>query len=149
MEAGAEACRRVQQAVVEPLADLSQQGCHLLLGDGAATGADRRRQQVQPRNVGMLHDGGVQVAAVLGHVGKIHEGPVAEAQRQVQIPQADVAVQTQHLLAAEGQRGAGAGHEGGLARAALAGHHGDTLSRGCHGRPPYHIFVLTLPILLL
>ena len=92
----------------------------------------------------MLHHGGIQAAAVLGHVGKVHEGLVAEAQGQVQVPQSDVAVQAQHLLAAKGQRGAGARHEGGLSRAALAGHHGDTLSMGCHARPPYHIFVLNV-----
>ena len=79
----------------------------------------------------MRHYGGFQGAPFHGHVGKIHQRPVGESQSQIQIPQADVAVHAQHPSAALGQRGAHTSGEGGFPGAALAGHHGDTLSPHC------------------
>ena len=76
----------------------------------------------------MDRDGVVQVTDALGHVGEIHEGPVRQAQGQVQIPQADVAVQAQDLPSAHGQGRAYTRHKGGLAGSAFAGYHGDALS---------------------
>ena len=82
----------------------------------------------------MLHYGGGEGTASLGHIGKIHQGPVGKTQRQIQIPQSDVAVQTQHPPAALGQGGTYAGDEGGLSRAALTGDDGDARTLGCHGK---------------
>lgn len=39
-----------------------------------------------------------QGTAPLGHVGEVHQCPVAEAQGDVQIPQADVHIDAQHPL---------------------------------------------------
>ena len=87
----------------------------------------------------MADHGGLQGAAVLRHVGKIHQGPVRQAQGQVQIPQADVAVHTQHPLAAESQRGAYPCGEGGFSGAAFAGHHCNTLS--VHGTTSFQFLL--------
>ena len=38
------------------------------------------------------------------HIGKIHEGPVAHAQGQVQIPQTDIHIDTEDLVA-QGSQG--------------------------------------------
>ena len=76
----------------------------------------------------MDRHGVVQVADALGHVGEIHQGPVRQAQGQVQVSQADVAVQAEDLPSAHGQGRAHACHKGGLAGSALAGYHGDALS---------------------
>ena len=43
--------------------------------------------------------GGRQGTAPLGYVGEIHQRPVGEAQGQIQVPQANVAVQAQDLFA--------------------------------------------------
>ena len=84
----------------------------------------------------MLHHGGPQGTPPLGYVGEIHQRPVGEAQGQVQVPQAHVAVQAQNLFAGSGQRGAHAGGKGRLTRAAFAGYHGDALSPPFHTAPP-------------
>lgn len=76
----------------------------------------------------MGHHGGLQGAALQRHIGKIHQRLVRQAQRQIEIPQPDVAVHAQHAPAALGQRRADAGSQRGLAGAALAGHHRDALS---------------------
>ncbi len=56
----------------------------------------RRRQQIEIGNTGVRHHSRFQRAAVQRHIGKIHQRPVGKTQRQIQIPQTDVAVQTQH-----------------------------------------------------
>ena len=76
----------------------------------------------------MRHHSRFQRTAVQRHIGEIHQRPVRQSQGQIQIPQSDVAVHAQHLLAALGQRGANSGSQGGLTGAALAGHYRDTLS---------------------
>ena len=45
----------------------------------------------------------MQGAAALQHVGEVHQRPVAEPQRQIQVPQGDVTVQAQHPLPHVGQ----------------------------------------------
>ena len=45
----------------------------------------------------------MQGAAALQHVGEVHQRPVAEPQRQIQVPQGDIAVQAQHPLPHVGQ----------------------------------------------
>ena len=149
-EAHAQPRRRVQQAVVKPFPDVPEELCHLFLGRRAAPAADRRRQQKQSRQVGMLHHSRRQGTAVLGHIGEIHQRPVGEAQSQVQVSEAHITVQAQHPLAGLCQRGADAGGKGRLACAALAGYHGDALSPPFHGAPPltkicvllYHKFLI-------
>ena len=74
----------------------------------------------------MRHHSRFQRAAVQRHIGEIHQRPVRQTQGQIQISQSDVAVHTQHPLAALG--GADSGSQGGLTGAALAGHYRDTLS---------------------
>ena len=76
----------------------------------------------------MLHHGLREPAALLRHVGKVHQRPVGQAQSQIQVPQADVTVQAQHPLAHQGQGRAHTGGKGGLAGASLTGDDGDNLS---------------------
>ena len=76
----------------------------------------------------MGHSGLLQRAARRQHIGEVHQRTVTEAQRQIQIPQGDVAVHAKDVLAKGGQRQSGIGGEGCLAGAALAGDDGDDLS---------------------
>ena len=132
LKAGAQARRRVQQAEVISPADLLQEGGHLGLRHRAAPQPGRGGEEEEPWDFRMLHSGQVQGTAVLGHVGEIHQRPVGEAQGQVQVPQADVAVQTQDPAAGQCQRRAHSRRKGGFAGAALPGDHGDTLSPMFH-----------------
>ena len=92
---------------------------------------DRRVQQEQARQPGMFHRRLIQGTPPRDHVCEVHQRPVRQTHCQVQVPQTHVAVQAQNLLPPQGQGGPGPSREGGLARAALAGHHTDTLSAHC------------------
>ena len=59
---------------------------------------------------------------------EIHQGPVCQTQRQIQIPEANVTVQTQNPLAAEGQSLSHASSKGCFACSALTGYDGNALS---------------------
>jgi hypothetical protein len=76
----------------------------------------------------MIHYSGVQRAAALSHIGEIHEGPVRQTQRQIQIAEADVTVQTQNAAAAESQGLSYTGGKGCFARSAFTGNYGNALS---------------------
>ena len=118
----------VQQAEVVLYPDGAQKGCHLFPGHRLPPLADRSRQQGELCQLGVGHHRPFQGTALLGHVGKIHQSRVGKAQGNIQVPQADVAVHAQHPQAGQGQCRAHAGGKGGFSGAALAGHHGDTLS---------------------
>ena len=62
-------------------------------------------QQGQVGQIRMGNCRPCQGTAPLSHVGEVHQCPVAEAQGDVQIPQADVHVDAQHPLAQPGQTG--------------------------------------------
>ena len=97
--AGAQACRRVDEAVVELALRRPQQTVHVAAGEARPTQAHGGGEQVQVGQPGMGHSCLLQGAAPQGHVGEIHHRPVGEAQGQIQVPQANVAVQAQDLFA--------------------------------------------------
>ena len=102
---------RVDQAVVVPLPDLVGQGAHGLHGEPAPHRGQRRGQQRQLGVFPVGRRGFLQGAAALQHIGEIHGGAVRQAQRQIQIPQRNVAVQRQCGIAHGGQRQRYAGGE--------------------------------------
>ena len=113
-------------------ADLLQKGSHLGLRHRTAPQAGGGREQEQAGDLWMLHSGQIQRAAALGHIGEVHQRPVREPQCQIQVPQADVAVQAEDPAAGLCQRRADSGGKGCLSGAALSGHDGNALPRRLH-----------------
>ena len=121
METHPQPRRGVDQAVVVGLPDAVQQRFHLLRCNGHGPGRQGGCQQVQLGILGVLHHGILQRTSPGDDVGEVHQSPVAEPQCQIQIPQGDVAVQTQGMAPQRRQRQPHIGCKGGLACAALAG----------------------------
>ena len=124
----------VHQDVVVLLSGRAQEGLHPLLADARGQG-ERGGEEVEIFDHRVGHRRPLQGAAALQHVGEVHEGPIGEAQGDVQVAQADVHVDAQHPAAQGGQTGRDAPGQGGLSRATLTGrdHNG-----GTHSVPPVH-----------
>ena len=118
----------IHQAPVVLLPYLAGQSCQLPYRQGQRPVSHGCGQQVQRPVFLMGHHGLLQRAALRQHVGEIHQSPIAEPQRQIQVPQRDVAVHAQHVLVQRCQRQTGIGGEGCLTGASLAGDNGDDLS---------------------
>src|SRR5699024_3251075 len=90
-------------------------------------------KQGQVGQVRVGHGGPGQGTVPQGHVGKVHQRPVAESQRNIQVPKADVHVDAQHGFSQPGQTGGHSSGDRSLARPPFAGGDGDDSS---HGIPP-------------
>lgn len=115
---------RVDQDPVEGLAGLAQQRTEALLLHESVLLAHRGRQQEQARQGRMLRGVG-QLAEALRHVRERDSGLLGHAERDVEIPQADVGIDAQDALALSGKTGRDPGAERRFARAALAGNDGN------------------------
>ena len=62
-------------------------------------------EQGQVGQVRVGHGGPGQGTVPQGHVGEVHQRPVAESQRNIQVPKADVHVDAQHGFSQPGQTG--------------------------------------------
>ncbi len=132
LEAGPQSGGGVQKDVVKPLSGLPQQASHGLLSEAVGEGEGGGQQEKAP-NVGMLHRRPFQRAAPLEHVGEIHQRPVGQAQRQIQVPQPHVHVDAQRAVTQRGQTGGDRSGQGGLSRSPFSGGDGD---HGCHSQKP-------------
>lgn len=96
-EARADPGGRVDQDPVEGLAGLAQQRTEALLLHESVLLAHRGRQQEQARQGRMLRGVG-QLAEALRHVRERDSGLLSHAERDVEIPQADVGIDAQDAL---------------------------------------------------
>ena len=99
---------------------LEQEVQHGLLRNplGQREGGGEEKQSLY---LGMLHHRFFQRAPPLDHVGKVHQSPVGQAQRQVQIAKPHIHVDTQGGMAQGGQTGTYSADQGGLSRPPFAG----------------------------
>ena len=131
-EGFADAGGGVDEAEVEMAADLVDKPLHLALARQAHAEAHGRGEQIQVRVERVAHDGLSECRASGDHVGEVHERAVRDPEVEVEIAQADVAVEQQRFFAELRERHAGERRERSFSRAALAGHDGDDLRQGSY-----------------
>ena len=112
---------------------LSEKGAHPPLRNGAVGQGERGGEEKEIFNDGMLNGGPLQCTAALQHVGKVHQGAVGHAQRDIQIAQADVHVDAEDPVPQGRQTGRDAAGERGFSGAPLARRDHDC---GAHSVPP-------------
>ena len=143
-EAGAQARGGVDEDIVIQGSGGIQHAADSLLRQGRGEGHGRG-EQGQTRQIGVVHRRADQRAASLRHIGEVHQGPVAEAQGDVQIPQADVHVDAQHAVPQAGQTAGHTPGNGGFSGAALPGGDDDCGSHVCADLPSHHFKCITNP----
>ena len=97
----------VDEAEVEMAADLVDKPLHLALARQAHAEAHGRGEQIQVRVERVAHDGLSECRASGDHVGEVHECAIRYAEVEVEIAQADVAVEQQRFFAELRERHAG------------------------------------------